>query len=91
MWARLFIVLLLFTAAFGSLSANPGAGAVRIVGSLDGGRDKVELSGVHVAINGHRAVVEGTRFSATVPRARYYYVEVEGAAVFATMQTFGNR
>ena len=66
-------------------------GEVRIEGVLDGRRDRIDLAAVSVRINGVPARQdEKGHFAASVPRATYYFVEVEGAKIFATQQTFGN-
>lgn len=98
--ATIFLVLAALCAA-SPLRAHPedalvggsqvGAGEVMLSGVLDGRRDRVDLSGVEIRING-APVTKGVdgHFAAKLAIASYYRVDISGQHIFPMVQTFGN-
>ncbi|WP_284125707.1 CapA family protein [Parerythrobacter aestuarii] len=65
--------------------------SVSIEGTLDGSRDGIRFSGVTLAINDQPVDVDTRgRFSAKVPLAPYYRLDIGGQGIFPMVQTFGN-
>ncbi|UIP05582.1 CapA family protein [Erythrobacter sp. SDW2] len=63
---------------------------VELAGALDGARDGIAFDSVTVTVNGKPAklAADGS-FSALVPLAPYYRVDIGGNGVFPMVQTFG--
>ncbi len=71
--------------------AEAGPGEILIGGMLDGRRDGVKFDGIAVTINGAPTdLAEDGHFTAAVPIAPYYRVDIKGERVFTMVQTFGN-
>ncbi len=87
----LAVIVLALCGLIPRVGAQEPEPAVRFEGTLDGAQDRIDLSGIEVTVNGLPARSDGQGgFAAEVPLSRYYYVEANGAAIFPTMQTFGN-
>lgn len=91
------LVCAIAAAAWLSPWAAPGNRAVaaalkvELAGSLDGRRDGIAFDGVSVTINGKAAQLQPDGgFAVKVPLAAYYRVDIAGAAIFPTVQTFAN-
>jgi poly-gamma-glutamate capsule biosynthesis protein CapA/YwtB (metallophosphatase superfamily) len=64
---------------------------VKLAGALDGSRDGIAPNGLTVVINNVPAKLGADgRFSAKVPLAPYYRVDIGGEGIFPMVQTFGN-
>ncbi|TMM50079.1 CapA family protein [Qipengyuania marisflavi] len=65
-------------------------GQVRLAGALDARRDRVDLSGITVTVNGTQATLSRNgHFQADIARAASYRIAIDGAAIFRMVQTFG--
>lgn len=64
---------------------------VLIVGQLDGRADRIDFSGVSLAVNGTPVPVSGEgTFAAPVAVQDYYQLSVTGPKLFTMVQTFGS-
>ena len=67
------------------------SGEVRITGTLDGRRDKIDLTAVTATLNGVPvALTASGQFDAATDRTAYYQLKLEGPGIFTMVQTFGN-
>lgn len=88
--ALLLTTLAIWAGAAPARAQQSPAPEVLLAGTLDGRLDRIDFSGVTLAVNGSPVTLSAAgAFAARIPTAPYYQLTIGGLGVFTMVQTFG--